>query len=38
VWLTESIPEGTKVVIEPPRQKFRDNRIERREPEVDFQI
>jgi len=38
VWLTESIPEGTKVVIEPPRQKFRDNRIERREPEIDFQI
>ncbi|MEW6444213.1 MAG: serine O-acetyltransferase EpsC [bacterium] len=38
VWLTTSIPPGTKVVIEPPRQKFRDNRIAPKEPAVDFQI
>lgn len=38
VWLTESIPPGTKVIIEPPRQKFRDNRILRKEQVLDFQI
>jgi serine O-acetyltransferase len=38
VWLTGSIPAGTKVVIEPPRLQYRDNRTERLGPAIDFQI
>jgi len=38
VWLTGSIPAGTKVVIEPPRLQYRDNRVEDRPPVIDFQI
>jgi serine O-acetyltransferase len=38
VWLTGSIPSGTKVVIEPPRLQVRDTLVEKKEPVVDFQI
>jgi|YNPNPStandDraft_1061719.scaffolds.fasta_scaffold23044_3 serine O-acetyltransferase len=38
VWLTTSIPAGTKVVIEPPRQLFRDNRVQEKPFVIDFQI
>jgi len=38
VWLTGSIPAGTKVVIDPPRLQYRDNRVEVRPAVIDFQI
>ncbi len=38
VWLTGSIPPGTKVVIEPPRLQYRGNRIVEKDPVIDFQI
>ena len=38
VWLTGSIPAGTKVVIEPPRLQVRDGRVKEKEPVIDFQI
>ena len=38
VWLTGTIPSGTKVVIEPPRQLFGDHRISEKESLIDFQI
>ncbi len=38
VWLTGSIPAGTKVVIEPPRLQVRDRGLEGERAPVDFQI
>ncbi|MBM4047386.1 MAG: serine acetyltransferase [Planctomycetes bacterium] len=39
VWLIESVPPGTKVVIEHPRQKYRDNvGRDQEETVADFQI
>jgi len=38
VWLTGSIPNGTKVVIEPPRLQVREGLVEAKEPVIDFQI
>lgn len=38
VWLTGSIPPGTKVVIEPPRLQYRGGQRNEREPAIDFQI
>ncbi len=38
VWLTGTIPAGTKVVIEPPRLQVREGRVEEKEPVIDFQI
>ena len=38
VWLTGSIPPGTKVVIDPPRLKYGNNRLPEREVVIDFQI
>ena len=38
VWLTRSIPPGTKIVIEPPRLQYRGNNAPRAEPVLDFQI
>jgi serine O-acetyltransferase len=38
VWLTGSIPSGTKVVIEPPRQQYKDNRVLEKDTGIDFQI
>jgi len=38
VWLTESIPPGTKVVIEPPRLQYRNRQEKTKEPVIDFQI
>jgi serine O-acetyltransferase len=38
VWLTGSIPPGTKVLIEPPRLQYRDNRVAPLASELDFQI
>lgn len=38
VWLTGTIPPGTKVVIEPPRLQMREGRSVDKEPVIDFQI
>jgi len=38
VWLTGSIPPGTKVVIESPRLQYRGKALVEREPVIDFQI
>jgi serine O-acetyltransferase len=38
VWLTGSIPAGTKVVIEPPRLQVREGTVRGKEPVIDFQI
>jgi serine O-acetyltransferase len=38
VWLTGSIPPGTKVVIEPPRQQYKDSRVLEKDTVIDFQI
>jgi len=38
VWLTGSIPNGTKVVIEPPRLQVREGLVQVKEPVIDFQI
>jgi serine O-acetyltransferase len=38
VWLTGTIPAGTKVVIEPPRLQVREGCVAQEEPVIDFQI
>ncbi len=38
VWLTDSIPPGTKVVIEAPRLQYRNSTVCKKEPVIDFQI
>ena len=38
VWLTNSVPPGTKIVIEPPRLQYRNSRKSSKEPIIDFQI
>ena len=38
VWLTGSIPAGTKVVLEPPRLQYQGQRAVEKEPVIDFQI
>jgi serine O-acetyltransferase len=38
VWLTGSIPAGTKVVIESPRLQYRGKTVADREKTIDFQI
>jgi serine O-acetyltransferase len=38
VWLTGTIPAGTKVVIEPPRLQMREGRVREKDPVIDFQI
>ncbi len=38
VWLTGSLPAGTKVVIEPPLQLYKDRRSQETSYVIDFQI
>ena len=38
VWLTGSIPAGTKVVIESPRLQYRGQPVTKQEAQIDFQI
>ncbi len=38
VWLTDSVPSGTKVVIEPPRLQYKNSQSRAKEPAIDFQI
>ncbi len=38
VWLTNSVPSGTKVIIEPPRLQYKNSSCITKEPVIDFQI